>query len=373
MNAARRLLSADRSSRYRRDWGAAFKGIYEYNVLRRLGPLPPHQLVIDVTYRCNSRCAMCNIWKAEKRPELTLPQFEQILSDPLFRSIERLMISGGEPTLRNDLPAIVQACFDRMPSLRTLSLITNGLWPERALSTFEDVARRSVARGIHLSISVSLDGLEGTHDTMRNVPGAFAKATETLDGLRKLQGQYGFYLGVGCVVCRVNVHEMEAFSRWCEERGMPPGFQLIGFHGTYVDNLNQRSELDFAESDRQALYALLERLAGEKALTNWMACYWSDMLHMYRDGRERQSPCPFLVDSFVLDAYGNVRVCEAADNIGNCLVDGSCTELYYSPRAAAIRKSMARGACRTCNSGCLVNVGVRKDLLNYMRFLLLGG
>ena len=134
MTTVKKLLSVE--------WGTALKGVYEYNLLRYFRTVPPRQLVIDVTYRCNARCVMCNIWKAEKKPELTLEQFDQILSEPLFGGIERLMVSGGEPTLREDLPQLIGVCINRMPSLDTLSLITNGLWPERALSICEDIAHK---------------------------------------------------------------------------------------------------------------------------------------------------------------------------------------------------------------------------------------
>lgn len=364
MGTLKKLLTAN--------WKAVLRGFYEYNILRRFRPLPLRQLGIDVTYRCNSRCVMCNIWNTEKRPELSVEQYDQILADPLFNTVERLLVSGGEPTLRTDLSDLIEVCFQHMPSLRVLSLVTNGLWPERILATCADIVKRCTARGIRVSISVSLDGLAETHEAMRNIPGAFAKAVETIDGLRKLQEQYDFYLGVGCVICHLNLHQLDAFADWCKERSLPIGFQLVGFHDTYVDNLAQRTVLDFDDSDRPVLYALMEKLAAEKSLTNTMAYYWSDMLHLYRDGWARQSPCVFLVDSLVLDAYGNIRFCETADNLGNCLVDGSCTELYYSTRAAAMRKAMKNSVCRSCNSGCLVNVALRKDLLKYMRFLLLG-
>jgi MoaA/NifB/PqqE/SkfB family radical SAM enzyme len=354
------------------DWAAALKGIWEYSILRRLRTVPPRQLVIDVTYRCNSRCVMCSLWKTDGKSELTLAQFDQILSEPLFGGIERLMVSGGEPTLRKDLPSLVEACIRRMPALRTLSLITNGLWPERVLFMVEEIARQCATGGISLSISVSLDGLEETHDTIRNVPGAFAKACETLEGLRELQERYGFYLGVGCVICHLNLHQLDSFREWCAEHNLPCGFQLVGFHDSYVDNLDQQEALDFAQGDLPVLYALMEELAAKRSFRNWMAYYWADMLCMYREGRERQSPCPFLVDSFVLDAHGNIRVCETGDDLGNCLVDGSCTELYYSAKTAAMREAMAGDVCRTCNSGCLVNVGLRKDITKYLRFLLLG-
>lgn len=350
-------------------WASLLRGVYEYNVLQRVGRVPLRQLVIDVTYRCNSRCLMCNIWNSQPSPELTTEQFDSILADPLFRSVERLMISGGEPTLRPDLLELVKACLQRMPSLTALSLITNGLAPDRVVAVYGDIARLCHEQGIRLSISVSLDGVGEIHDQMRNIPGAFAKVSKTLEGLTELRQQLGFYLGVGCVVCHVNLHHLPELESWCHERNLDLGFQLVGFHDTYVDNLAQREQLEFTEDDKPVLYSLLSKLAAGMSLRNPMACYWGDMLQMYSCGGQRQSPCTFLVDSLVLDAAGNVRICETAENLGNCLLDGSCSSIYYGEKAQSMRRALASGACRTCNSGCMVNLAWRKDLFNYLRFL----
>ena len=353
-------------------WASYLRGVYEYNVLGRFRTVPLRGLVIDVTYRCNSRCLMCSIWKSPPQAELTTAQFDAVLSDPLFRTVERLMISGVEPTLRSDLLELVTVFLKRMPSLAALSLITNGLAPERVVAVYGDIARLCAERGIRLSISVSLDGIGEVHDQMRGIPGAFARVTQTLEGLGKLREQYGFYLGVGCVVCHLNLRYLPELEEWCRQRNLDLGHQLVGFHETYVDNLAQRDQLEFAEDDKPALYALLARLSANQSLRNPMACYWRDMLQMYSQGQARQSPCAFLVDSMALDATGNVRLCETAENLGNCLDSGSCSSLYYGQKARAMRQALASGPCRTCNSGCMVNIAWRKDLFKYLRFLRQG-
>jgi hypothetical protein len=103
------------------------------------------------------------------------------------------------------------------------------------------------------------------------------------------------------------------------------------------------------------------------------------MLAMYRDGRTRQTPCPFAVDSFVIDAYGDMYYCLSERKIGNCLAkteeDPSlrqpCTAIYYDPDNLAFRDELARTVCQRCNSGCFVNVGIKKDLKKYLLFLAL--
>jgi MoaA/NifB/PqqE/SkfB family radical SAM enzyme len=385
-------------------WDVIIGGIWEYDVLRHFRTLPPRQLQVNVTFRCNSRCTMCNIWQMEDRPEMDRAQFAQVLKDPLFDSIEHLTLAGGEPSLRPDLIPLTELYINRMSHLRSLTLVTNGLAAERILADSRAMLRLCTERGINLNISVSLDGVGEVHDEMRNVPGAFARVEKCLQGLKELQSapannagrstdpagnarrstEGSFWFGVGCVITRKNLYRLRELQAWCDERGIEVGFQLVGFHETYVANIEQRGELDFNEADRAYLFQFLEELAADRSASNFMAYYWNDMLRMYRDGRSRQTPCPLAVDSFVLDAYGDIYYCLSERRIGNCLSSpaqnaesgtdnqsaGPCSAIYYDPKNLAFRKQMTRSSCLQCNSACFVNVGIKKDLKKYVWFLL---
>jgi len=362
-------------------WDVLLRGVWEYDVLRHFRTLPPRQLQINVTFRCNSRCTMCNIWQMEDHQELDLAQFSQVLRDPLFDGIERLTLAGGEPSLRADLVPLTELFINRMSQLKSLTLVTNGLAVERILADSRAILQLCTERGINLNISVSLDGVGEVHDEMRNVPGAFARVEKCLLGLKELQAEShgSFWFGVGCVITRKNLYRLRELQAWCDERGIEVAFQLVGFHETYVANVEQRGELDFDQADREYLFQLLGELAGDRSASNLMAYYWDDMLRMYRDGRPRQTPCPFVVDSFVLDAYGDIYYCLSERKIGNCLAPTSggsasdaapCSAIYYDPENLAFRKQMIRSSCLQCNSACFVNVGIKKDLKKYLRFLL---
>jgi MoaA/NifB/PqqE/SkfB family radical SAM enzyme len=270
--------------------------------------------------------------------------------------------------------------MDKMPRLGSLTLITNGLAAERIVADTRALLGLCAERGIHLNVSVSLDGVGQVHDEMRNVPGAFARVERCLMGLKELQAEHPFWLGAGCVITRKNLYHLRELQDWCEERGIELGFQLVGFHETYVANIEQQGELDFTQADKEYLFAFLETLAAERSLSNFMAYYWDDMLKMYRDGRPRQTPCPFAVDSFVLDAYGDIYYCLSERKIGNCLsgdvgnasLGGPCSAIYYRPENLRFRETLVRSSCLHCNSGCFVNIGIKKDLKKYLWFLLTG-
>ncbi|MGQ9492137.1 MAG: radical SAM protein [Anaerolineae bacterium] len=361
-------------------WNTIIRGFFEYNVLQRFQVLPPRQVQINVTYRCNARCTMCNIWQMEPRAEMSLKEFAYVLNDDIFQGIERLTLAGGEPSLRQDLIPLVQLFMDKMPRLGSLTLITNGLAVERILADTKALLELCAEHRVNLNVSVSLDGVGHVHDEMRNIPGAFARVERCLMGLKELQTLYPFWLGAGCVITRKNLYHLRELQTWCDEHGIELGFQLVGFHETYVANIAQRDELDFDQADKEYLFGFLKELAAYRSLSNFMAYYWYDMLRMYRDGRPRQTPCPFAVDSFVLDAYGDVYYCLSERKIGNCLAemegnqsaDTPCSAIYYRPENLKFRRALTRSSCLRCNSGCFVNIGIKKDLKKYLWFLLTG-
>lgn len=91
----------------------------------------------------------------------------------------------GEPTLREDLPEILEL-FYKNNHIKDVNIPTNGLKPDRIV---EWVKRfRQNCPDCNINVSLSLDGFGTTHDTQRGVPGNFYKALETL---RKIQENFG--------------------------------------------------------------------------------------------------------------------------------------------------------------------------------------
>ena len=91
---------------------------------------------------------MCNIWKHPRRKELSLQQIEQLLSDKLFSGIQAIDITGGEPTLREDLVQVVHVLIDMLPELKKITLSTNALDTGRVIKSCVEIAKASNKRGI---------------------------------------------------------------------------------------------------------------------------------------------------------------------------------------------------------------------------------
>ncbi|MEK7072359.1 MAG: radical SAM protein, partial [Patescibacteria group bacterium] len=86
----------------------------------------PTYAILYVTARCNAKCKMCFYWQdidqARQDQELSLDEIEKISHSMGF--LQYLTLTGGEPTLRSDLPQIARI-FDRNNNLQFLSIPTN--------------------------------------------------------------------------------------------------------------------------------------------------------------------------------------------------------------------------------------------------------
>jgi MoaA/NifB/PqqE/SkfB family radical SAM enzyme len=153
--------------------------------LRRTRKL--NTIIFFVTSRCNATCETCFYWEdLNRQGDLSWEEIVKLSHNtPPFTD---LWFSGGEPTLRKELPEIIDL-FVRNNGVRYINLPTNGLRPYRTHEIVEHCLSQN--QGLELHVNIALDGLRESHDFMRGVPGNFEKALETARLLRKLKPVFG--------------------------------------------------------------------------------------------------------------------------------------------------------------------------------------
>ena len=67
----------------------------------------PYRMDIALTYRCNNACSHCYNDRPRNHPELTTSEWFNILDHLWALGIPHIVFTGGEPTLREDLPALI--------------------------------------------------------------------------------------------------------------------------------------------------------------------------------------------------------------------------------------------------------------------------
>lgn len=139
----------------------------------RLHSLPI--LVLHAHTACNCRCVMCDIWKANAaRRSIGAAELERHLADIVALDVRRVMLTGGEPLLHENLWALCDRL--REHGIR-VTLVTTGLLVE--------AHAEAIARTID-QLVVSIDGPPAVHDKVRGVSAGFERIAR---GLRALAGQ----------------------------------------------------------------------------------------------------------------------------------------------------------------------------------------
>ncbi len=159
--------------------------------------IKPRLIAWELTGACNLRCKHCRGSSTE------IPDPDELSTTEAFHLIDEiadfaspiLILSGGEPLMRDDVYEIARYGVDR--GLRVV-LATNG-----TLVT-ADVAERLKTAGIS-RISVSIDGADAeTHDAFRGVSGAFDGAMSGISEILKA----GISLQINTTISKRNIDQI---------------------------------------------------------------------------------------------------------------------------------------------------------------------
>lgn len=301
----------------------------------------PVGCVAAVTYRCNARCTVCDIWKSDARASEELTAADYAWLPPSLRSIN---VSGGEPFLRDDLVDLVAVVRKACPRARVV-VSTNGLLPERIermMSEMRDVAVR-----------VSIDAVGEAHDEIRGVEGAYERAMDTVSRLKSLGVTD---LGLAATASERNPGELLRVKGVAD--GLGVSFIATAAHSSPIffgahDSDRPRSEETVAE-----MRTIMKEELASRRPRDWARAYYMRGLIDYVRGRPRRLPCGAGVDHFFLDPVGDVYPCNISGVLMGSIREGSFEELR---RRSADSVVPAVAACgEQCWMVCTVGPPMRR-------------
>lgn len=324
----------------------------------------PFLLTFVVTRRCNSRCQMCNIWQEKDSSFLSLDQIRHIFGKDDFSFVRQLTLTGGEPTLRADLPELFDIVRAACPNLERVELATSGLNTRRTLDYVERMLlslQRDPGRVTRFVVQISLDGIDEMHDSIRGIEGFFGIVRTTIDGLAELEKRYPMLRRkISTVVMPQNLAHVEPLRTFAREYGIPIYFSPAVLSGKYYANLNDGTDLTFVSgADRNAPAVETFRSLAQ-ADDSAMRFYYDDISHML-EGADRSRSCMMGFYGWILEHDGNVYPCVNFEitPFGNLLTQ-NFDEVWFGPHAEEVRRDLRQNGCPTCVSCCYtppVNAG----------------
>ncbi len=156
----------------------------------------PAYVVWELTLRCDQPCTHCGSRAGSARQgELDTEEALAVVQQLAAMGTDEVVLIGGEAYLHPGFLSIISAL--RAAKIRP-TMTTGGRGITAALAT--QMAQAGIA-----SVSVSVDGLEKTHDLMRAVRGSFDSATEALRTLSRA----GITITANTNVNRLNRGDLE--------------------------------------------------------------------------------------------------------------------------------------------------------------------
>ena len=283
----------------------------------------PFDAVLAVTYRCDSRCNMCNIWKLPPGMEFNMEDVKKLPS-----SVNDLNITGGEPFLRDDIVDMVRSVYDHCGHPRIV-ISTNGFQNRRiahAAPSLKKIGRK-------IGIAVSLDGIGDMHDQIRGIEGGFKKIVETLTQLKKL----GYSnVRVAFTAQKENVRHLGAVYDFSRQFG----FQFttsVAQNSDFYFSTKDNQQVEPGELEDELKYVMKKEL-GSFSPKRWLRAYfYSGVLYYNSEGR-RALGCRAGRDSVFIDPNGKVFPCLTLEQEMGDVTKNTIEEIWKSEQAEKVRK-----------------------------------
>jgi MoaA/NifB/PqqE/SkfB family radical SAM enzyme len=306
----------------------------------------PYKVTYAVTYKCNARCTICNIWeKYVKTPQKRKEELTLYEIDALFNNFDLSWISltGGEPFLRDDLTDIVCAVEKNNPHLHLLTIPTNGSLPTRILKTVEYILEETEIPNVYVSVSV--DGDESLHDRLRGVKGLWKKARKTYALLNTVEHER-FNVYVEYTVSKYNAGHLQCVLDSLEVTDSQ--VVLTAAHSSYF-YCTDKSELHTASSLSQVdQYTRLHNNGGAERILPWL---YANLLKKYLQGSPTIQ-CVSGQSSFFLDPYGFLYPCISMNAPFGNIKESSLQEIMQTEKALTIVNTIKDRKCPGCWTPC---------------------
>ncbi len=317
-------------------------------------PFSPVLLNILVTSVCDMRCTHCFFTdELDDRPrkKLQMKTHElQRVSETLGGSLGVLILAGGEPFTRKDLPEIVRAFYENN-KLESVYLMSNGQIQKRIMP---DVTRiLEECPNLNVTVALGIDGLKDQHEKIRQKVGSWDIAIDTARQLQAIKREYG-RLDVQTCTCFMHTNQDTIFE-WYDFLKYELKPDKVNFNYIRPPSADP-IELDIDHARYGKLAEMIDDDSRHAAIKNnygGSAGYFKAAIDIYMHGliakaqeeQKAQMTCYAGTAGGVIYDEGTVSSCENLSPIGNLRdYDWDFQKLWLSPAMQA-RRAQAKAGC----------------------------
>jgi MoaA/NifB/PqqE/SkfB family radical SAM enzyme len=325
-------------------------------------PFSPSLLNILVTSVCDMRCTHCFFTEQlddapRKKLQMTTREIEKI-SETLGGNLGVLILAGGEPFTRKDLPEIARAFYTNN-HLESIYITSTGQIQKRI---FPDVTRilRECPR-LNVTLALGIDGLKEQHEKIRKKPGSWDIVIDTARRLQSMKREFP-RLDVQTCTCFMNSNQDSIFE-WYDFLKFQLKPDKVNFNYIRPPAADCKElEIDGARYARLA--ARIDEDSRRGSIKNHYAggigffkaaldVYMHGLIAKTQETQQAQLTCYAGTAGGVIYDEGTVSSCENLEPVGNLRdFDWNFRKLWFSPAMQARRKQAADGCFCTHESNC---------------------
>jgi len=325
-------------------------------------PFSPSLLNILVTSVCDMRCTHCFFTEQlddapRKKLQMTTREIEKI-SETLGGNLGVLILAGGEPFTRKDLPEIARAFYTNN-HLESIYITSNGQIQKRI---FPDVTRiLQECPRLNVTMALGIDGLKEQHEKIRKKPGSWDIVIDTARRLQSMKREYP-RLDVQTCTCFMNSNQGTIFE-WYDFLKFQLKPDKVNFNYIRPPAADCKElEIDGARYARLA--ARIDEDSRRGSIKNHYAgdigffkaaldVYMHGLIAKTQETQQAQLTCYAGTAGGVIYDEGTVSSCENLEPVGNLRdFDWNFRKLWFSPAMQARRKQAADGCFCTHESNC---------------------
>ena len=294
----------------------------------------PYRMDFAITYRCNNNCSHCYNARARSFPEMSIPEWKQVIDQVWALRIPHIVFTGGEPTLYEGLAELIAYAEEK--GLIT-GLNTNG----RKLAD-RSYLNALVDAGLD-HVQITFESHDGDiHDQMVAAKGAWL---ETVASIRNVVDT-PLYFMTNTTLLTANSASMEATLHYLAELGVPTvGLNALIYAGkgkAVGTGLREEDLPTLLEKARQITQSYRQRLIW---YTPTQYCHFNPVqLDLGVKG------CTAALYNMCVEPNGDVIPCQSYyQSLGN-LLQTPWKEIWEHPLALQLRnRTDIPEGCKTCD------------------------
>jgi len=319
-------------------------------MIRSLTPNRPYHVQWMATRKCNYRCKGCDVWREQDVKELSTEEIKRGLDILKGLGVVEIVISGGNPLLREDIDEIVEYAS----RFFITTVYDNGSMAAEKIDALRNAD----------FVAISIDSLDPRkNDYIKGVKGAWKKAMQAIEKLDR----EGISVSVTPTISQFNLYEIIDFTNYFIQKGIPLWYCLYSYD--FSDDSSQLFKIGkkndkFLITDERAMVKLCSSLIDMKKKNSNILMttkILEAVRNFYLEGK-RTWKCHALQNFFIIDHLGNVAGCHLHKPVASIF---DLPRVWNSEKFDVLRKIYSD--CIKCTYLCYIFYSLHGSVLGNLQ------